>query len=516
MRQGKIFFEFWTVTLLLITSFPGLTLSFLTSGNSNIQHTTTNKVSHFTSVSQGSSSLLPTNHHHVQLSSSTKKEIRTSGLYSSFSDNDDDDGGVTGVGGRALGILVLMTVPLSWGTYAPVVRYVYEIDPPVPGFVFSAGYYLVASLSLLTLANLTDKQQQQQDVAASNTDNAKNENAIIKNSPNDDSTSSLSTLPIQGGLELGVYLFLGNALQVIGLKTVPADRAAFLVQLTTVMVPLVSAATTGSFFSIPLRTWIACLLAFSGVIVMGFDGKEISGDLSSSLSSITDTFTGGDLLIVLAAFVYTLHVVRLGRYAPSTTPISLAASKATTEAILSIGLVLGLLACTNGDTQGLPSFVAETGNDISNFFTSIGNAFNTNSIPMSTLLPAAGAILWTGWVTCAYTIYAQSFGQSRVSPTDANLIYTTQPLFSALFAWVILGETLGEAGYIGAALIGVALWLVTGTDDSTDKGEREKLEFNVDDEQAFLPISFFKDKLQSAGMKSKASAIDVEKIKSTR
>eukprot|EP00957_Ditylum_brightwellii_P084419 6419305-Ditylum_brightwellii.AAC.1 len=135
---------------------------------------------------------------------------------------------------------------------------------------------------------------------------------------------------------------------------------------------------------------------------------------------------------------------------------------------------------------------------------------------MSTLLPAAGAILWTGWVTCAYTIYAQSFGQSRVSPTDANLIYTTQPLFSALFAWVILGETLGEAGYIGAALIGVALWLVTGTDDSTDKGEKEKLEFNVDDEQAFLPISFFKDKLQSAGMKSKASAIDVEKIKSTR
>ena len=37
-----------------------------------------------------------------------------------------------------LGILVLLTVPLSWGTYAPVVRYLYAIQPPVPGFVFSS------------------------------------------------------------------------------------------------------------------------------------------------------------------------------------------------------------------------------------------------------------------------------------------------------------------------------------------------------------------------------------------
>lgn len=35
-------------------------------------------------------------------------------------------------------------------------------------------------------------------------------------------TNDLTTL---GGWELGSYLFIGNGLQVVGLQTVPADRA---------------------------------------------------------------------------------------------------------------------------------------------------------------------------------------------------------------------------------------------------------------------------------------------------
>eukprot|EP00569_Conticribra_weissflogii_P014567 CAMPEP_0171418598 /NCGR_PEP_ID=MMETSP0880-20121228/41190_1 /TAXON_ID=67004 /ORGANISM="Thalassiosira weissflogii, Strain CCMP1336" /LENGTH=227 /DNA_ID=CAMNT_0011936871 /DNA_START=169 /DNA_END=849 /DNA_ORIENTATION=- len=54
---------------------------------------------------------------------------------------------------RTLGILILLTVPLSWGTYTPVVKYMYDVmDPSMPGFVFSAGYYLVAAFSLGVLS----------------------------------------------------------------------------------------------------------------------------------------------------------------------------------------------------------------------------------------------------------------------------------------------------------------------------------------------------------------------------
>jgi drug/metabolite transporter (DMT)-like permease len=74
-------------------------------------------------------------------------------------------------------------------------------------------------------------------------------------------------------------------------------------------------------------------------------------------------------------------------------------------------------------------------------------------------------------VTCAYTIYAQSYGQRRVSATDANLIYSVQPVFSAFFAWALLGEQLDIFGYIGAFLIGLAVWIVASLpeDSSVDK-----------------------------------------------
>jgi drug/metabolite transporter (DMT)-like permease len=63
-----------------------------------------------------------------------------------------------------------------------------------------------------------------------------------------------------------------------------------------------------------------------------------------------------------------------------------------------------------------------------------------------------------------YSIYAQSFGQRRVDPTDANLIYTIQPIFTALFAYFLLGETLGPAGFVGGSLIGVAVYLIAASE----------------------------------------------------
>ena len=76
---------------------------------------------------------------------------------------------------RALGILVLLSVPLSWGTYGPVVRYLYELQPPVPGFVFSASYYVVASLTLLTLSSI-----QPQPSTRTTIDNTENRARILR------------------------------------------------------------------------------------------------------------------------------------------------------------------------------------------------------------------------------------------------------------------------------------------------------------------------------------------------
>lgn len=65
---------------------------------------------------------------------------------------------------------------------------------------------------------------------------------------------------------------------------------------------------------------------------------------------------------------------------------------------------------------------------------------SSGSLSLSTLALVIAAILWTGLVTWGYTIYAQSFGHSRVNPTDAHSVLRG-----------LLGEYLGAAGYIGGA-----------------------------------------------------------------
>lgn len=81
----------------------------------------------------------------------------------------------------------------------------YEIDPPIPGFIFSTAYFAVAAVSAFGLLSL--------------------QQPSVKQDDRDDGWTAL-----KAGLELGFYLFLGNSLQVLGLKTVPSDRAGFLVQ----------------------------------------------------------------------------------------------------------------------------------------------------------------------------------------------------------------------------------------------------------------------------------------------
>lgn len=83
-------------------------------------------------------------------------------------------------------------------------RGLYEIDPPIPGFVFSTAYFAVASLSAFGLLSLR--------------------------ASNEVSDNQDGFVALKAGLELGFYLFLGNSLQVLGLKSVPSDRAGFLVQ----------------------------------------------------------------------------------------------------------------------------------------------------------------------------------------------------------------------------------------------------------------------------------------------
>ena len=112
------------------------------------------------------------------------------------------------------GFLVLLSVPLAWGTFEPAVRFVYEVAPQIPTVVFLVAYYAVAAMGLLTLLIL-ERQRTHDDISA-------------LTGVDDETTTTTSQKFLWGGMELGTYLFVGNALQVLGLRTTPSDRAAFI------------------------------------------------------------------------------------------------------------------------------------------------------------------------------------------------------------------------------------------------------------------------------------------------
>lgn len=248
--------------------------------------------------------------------------------------------------------------------------------------------------------------------------------------------------------------------------------------------PLVQAIAARNLFAIPKRTWIACLVALCGVGVMGLEDSEVFQNnhlqvagvvIPDLLSTPQQLLSQGDYLVGGSALAYTFHCIRLEKFAMETRAVTLAAYKATTEALLSVLLVVGLLFYSTSVTRDneaslddkasfLASFAMESGEEISSFFTVISQRLTDGSIPSSVIIPTVGAVLWTGLVTCAYTIYAQSYGQSRVNPSDANLIYTFQPVWTSLIAFFLLGETLGPSGFVGGALIGLAVVLVTTSD----------------------------------------------------
>jgi drug/metabolite transporter (DMT)-like permease len=281
--------------------------------------------------------------------------------------------------------------------------------------------------------------------------------------------------PIRGGMELGTYLFVGNLLQVVGLQSVNSDRAAFLLQLTTVFVPLLQAIVDRSLRTVGVRIWGACALALIGVGIMGLDDAE---RLDFALQSISNQFqwSPGDSLIVLAAVAYTFHCIRLEGYAKSTSAVKLATCKAITEMTLSGMAAVAVISHAYQSTidtasidPGFSSFLAKSGQECIDFLFSFKSSFMSGNMTPSIFIPAILATIWTGLVPVAYTILAQSYGQSRVRPVTANLIYTIQPICTAIFAYLLLQETLGLAGFFGGTLIGAAVLLVV-LDYSSAKG----------------------------------------------
>ncbi|MFO7172438.1 MAG: DMT family transporter [Bacillota bacterium] len=207
------------------------------------------------------------------------------------------------------------------------------------------------------------------------------------------------------GAVIGLILFSAYALQTLGLGMTTAAKAGFITGLSVVLVPVVSL--------LWLRrppapgAWAGVFLAFGGLALMSLDGSSlIPGP--------------GDLLVLGCAVGFALHIAAVARWAGPHDPAALATIQVAVAALAS-----HLLAAATGAWPGWGAIGGQVWQ----------------------------AVVITGLFATAGAFWLQNTLQPYTTPTHTALIFSAEPIWAALFAWWLAGETLTPRGYLGGSLI---------------------------------------------------------------
>jgi drug/metabolite transporter (DMT)-like permease len=226
---------------------------------------------------------------------------------------------------------------------------------------------------------------------------------------------------IIGGAEIGLWNTIGYLSQAKALETIPASVCAFICSLAVVTVPFLDFLSGKSLSS---RKMIGAAMAVLGVAFLELDG------LSDGIVANNSLLSTGTLFSLVQPVAFGIGFWRMEHYArrhPSE-GMKVTVSQVTSIAILSVCTLLA----TSG-MEGIP--------DISQVLSWLTNP---------TILLA---IVWTGCVTTALTIFIETQALKVLSAAETTMLYSFEPLFGAAFASFILGETFGVGGYTGAALV---------------------------------------------------------------
>jgi drug/metabolite transporter (DMT)-like permease len=208
------------------------------------------------------------------------------------------------------------------------------------------------------------------------------------------------------GIVLGVLSFAGYATQTIGMLTTSASKAAFITGLSVILTPIVGAIWLRQ--GVPLRAWLAALLALVGLGLMTLNPNE--------------GLVVGDFWVLGTALAYALYIVYLGEIAAQHKPIVLTSLQIIVVALLSWGWAVPELY-----------------------------------VLKNLSLSAISALLYLALFATVLVLWLQALAQRVVPAYAAALIFALEPVFAAIFAYFLLGETLSVQGWLGGALVVLAM-----------------------------------------------------------
>ena len=365
-------------------------------------------------------------------------------------------------------ILLLNLVAVIWGTQHAVIKSVIGA-----GGDNTAAYFTLARFGLAALLTspytpgwslikkklcmcmgestaVVNGEQLQQGQA-----NPDSEQAIVTSTIIDDGESV--RLAWKYGAELGLYMFLGYAFQATALETTTASRSGFLLYLNVKFVPFFAYILFGK--HIQCRTWISAFVAFTGTAMLAFDNGGTDNALGTA-------FTVGDLWSIAAAAASAMFILRM-EAASKAVPKSSELNAANLWIVAAMSLIWTLGISWN-QLSG-----SEIGVDATQFVHAVQQTFErTISTIKSNPLP----LIYLSFVTTALANFLQSKAQKDVSAERAAVIYAMDPVYGAIFANLLLGETLGGLGLAGAFLIFMAAATNAVLDLSGNAGTKKAVE----------------------------------------
>ena len=218
----------------------------------------------------------------------------------------------------------------------------------------------------------------------------------------------------------GFLLFVASALQQAGMLYTTAGNAGFITSLYVVLIPVLL-----FLFWRERPHWLmvaAFVLAGGGAFLLSTGGRfEVRA---------------GDVLELVGALFWAVHVIVLGKFASKFEPMS-----------FSVGQL----------------FVCGTLNLVTGLF-------------LEPMIQVNGQILFAIAYTALFSLglcyTLQVWAQRHTPPADAAILLSLESVFAVLSGWLLLGETLARMQIVGCALIFVAVLLsqfkewTSGTIDS--------------------------------------------------
>ena len=230
-----------------------------------------------------------------------------------------------------------------------------------------------------------------------------------------------------------------------------ANHGAFLLQLTTLIVPVLQGLRGAEV--IPRRVQLAVALALAGIFAFTQDPSGVSDTTIDAAQMQT-----GDLLVLGAAFFYSLYDIQTFYWGKEVPRTELVTIKVGFQAILSCVLCAAV-------AQG----------DVLDYF--------ANEPNYGVLVPT---VLWSGLIVNALATFLQVGGMQAVGPTRAQTIFASQPLWASLMNFFFLGDVMGPQGLVGGGSFLGALFLAATSDGPTVPEDTEtdaKTESNTDKEK---------------------------------